>query len=416
MQKLVKSSIIDGRVAAPASKSVVQRVIAAALLTDGTSHFDNVTLCADSQAAIAIATALGAKIKLTDRHMTVTGGFNPQQKVLDCGESGLSSRMFAAIAALSPQELILTGQPALRKRPADMIPEPLNQLGANCVADNGHLPLKISGPLKGGKVKIDGSLSSQFLTGLLMALPVIAADSELTVANLKSKPYIDLTLEILAKFGIHIEHDDYRRFFVPGGQKYQPVNLEVEGDFSGAAFLLAAGALRGSIIVTGLKPVSSQADRAILELLKQAGAPIEINSAAIRVAHSDLKAFACDATHFPDLFPPLVALATGCKGVSRIAGASRLLYKESDRAAVLKTEFGKIGIAIQIEGDTMLIPGGQVQGGRAEAHNDHRIAMALAIAGLSATQPVIIQGAECVAKSYPAFFDDLKSVGGNIDE
>jgi len=416
MQKSVKSSIIDGQVAAPASKSVVQRVIAAALLAEGSSHFDNVTLCADSQAAIAIASALGAKIDLTNRRMTVTGGFNPQHKTLDCGESGLSSRMFAAIAALSRQELILTGQPALRKRPADMIPEPLIRLGASCIADNGHLPLKINGPLKGGRVNIDGSLSSQFLTGLLMALPVIATDSELTVANLKSKPYIDLTLEILGKFGIHIEHHDYRRFYIPGGQKYQPVDISVEGDFSGAAFLLVAGALRGRITVTGLKPDSHQADRAILELLKQAGAQIDINSDAIRVAHSDLQAFSCNATHFPDLFPPLVALAAGCNGVSHITGASRLLYKESDRAAVLKTEFGKIGIDIQIEGDAMLIPGGQIRSGQTEAHNDHRIAMALAVAGLSATQPVMIQGTECIAKSYPAFFNDLVSVGGNIDE
>jgi 3-phosphoshikimate 1-carboxyvinyltransferase len=416
MRKSVKYSTIDGIIAAPASKSVVQRVIAAALLADGTSHFDNVTLCDDSQAAISIARALGAKIELTGRHLKVTGGFNPQQQTLNCGESGLSSRMFAAIAALSFRELILTGQPALRKRPADMIPEPLIQLGAHCVADNGHLPLKISGPLKGGKVNIDGSLSSQFLTGLLMALPIIPTDSEITVANLKSKPYIDLTLEILGKFGIRIEHQDYRRFFVPGGQKYQPVDMNVEGDFSGAAFLLVAGALRGRVTVTGLNPDSRQADRAILELLKQAGAQIEINSNAVHVARSDLQAFACNATHFPDLFPPLVALAVGCQGISRIDGAGRLLYKESNRAVVLKTEFGKLGIDIQIEGDTMLIPGGQIQGGRTEAHNDHRIAMALAVAGLNAEQPVIIDGVECVAKSYPAFFDDLISVGGNIDE
>ena len=416
MRKSVKFSIIDGTIAAPASKSVVQRIIAAALLADGASHFGNVTLCNDSQAAIAIARALGAEIELSGRNLTVKGGFKPRKKVLDCGESGLCSRLFAAVAALSSRELILSGQPALCKRPADMIPEPLIRLGASCIADDGHLPLKISGPLKGGRVNIDGSVSSQFLTGLLMALPVIAADSEINVANLKSKPYIDLTLEILSRFGIRIEHHDYRRFFVPGGQKYQPIDFDIEGDYSGAAFLLVAGALRGRIAVTGLNPESHQADRAILELIKQVGAQIEIDADVIRVAHSSLQAFTCDATHFPDLFPPLVALAAGCKGISRIDGVGRLLYKESNRAVVLKTEFKKLGIDIRLEGDTMLIKGDKIQGGLTQAHNDHRIAMALAIAGLSADQPVTIDGVECVAKSYPAFFDDLKSVGGNIDE
>ena len=324
--------------------------------------------------------------------------------------------MFAAIAALSQQELILTGHSALCNRPADMIPGPLQKLGADCESDNGHLPLKINGPLKGGRVKIDGSVSSQFLTGLLISLPVVAADSEINVENLKSKPYIDLTIEILKKFGIHIEHQDYHRFFILGGQKYRPAEFKIEGDFSGAAFLLVAGALYGRIGVTGLNLNSCQADRAILDLLKQSGAQIEFSSDEIRVANSDLRAFACDATHFPDLFPPLVALAAGCKGLSRITGAGRLLYKESDRAAVLKTEFGRLGIDIQIEGDTMLIPGSRIRGGLVEAHNDHRIAMALTVAGLGADQPVTIDGAECVAKSYPEFFNDLKMVGGNIYE
>jgi len=269
MRKSVKFSTIDGTVAAPASKSIVQRVIAMALLAEGTSRFGNVTLCDDSQAAIEIARALGAEIELTERNLTLKGGFKPRKKVLDCGESGLCSRLFAAVAALSPQELILTGRPALRKRPADMIPEPLQKLGARCESDNGHLPLKISGPLKGGNVKIDGSVSSQFLTGLLIALPVVAADSEISVDNLKSKPYIDLTIEILEKFGIHIENYNYCRFIIPGGQKYQATEFNVEGDFSGAAFLLTAGALRGRITVTGLNPKSQQADRAILDLLQQ---------------------------------------------------------------------------------------------------------------------------------------------------
>jgi len=416
MRKSVKFSTIDGTVAAPASKSIVQRVIAMALLAEGTSRFGNVTLCDDSQAAIEIARALGAEIELTERNLTLKGGFKPRKKVLDCGESGLCSRLFAAVAALSPQELILTGRPALRKRPADMIPEPLQKLGARCESDNGHLPLKISGPLKGGNVKIDGSVSSQFLTGLLIALPVVAADSEISVDNLKSKPYIDLTIEILEKFGIHIENYNYCRFIIPGGQKYQATEFNVEGDFSGAAFLLTAGALRGRITVTGLNPKSQQADRAILDLLQQCGARVKIASGEISVAHSKLQAFTCDANHYPDLFPPLVALAAGCEGVSQIAGVERLLYKESDRAAVLKTEFGKLGIDINIEGDAMLIKGGKIQGGLTEAHNDHRIAMALAIAGLCSEKPVVIAGAECVTKSYPTFFDDLKSVGGNIDE
>ncbi|MFH1212744.1 MAG: 3-phosphoshikimate 1-carboxyvinyltransferase [Candidatus Neomarinimicrobiota bacterium] len=416
MQKSVTSSRIDGTVAAPASKSVVQRVIAAALLAEGTSVFRNVTLCADSQAAIAIARDLGAEIVLDDRELRVTGGFKPRQSLLDCGESGLSLRMFAAIAALHDKELTLTGREALKKRPIDMIPAPLQQLGAACRTDHGHLPLNIRGPLKGGRVTIDGSISSQFPTGLLTALPVIAADSEIDVDNLKSKPYIDLTLEILNEFGIRIRHTDYRQFFIPGGQKYQPIQLSVEGDWSGAAFLLVAGALRGTISVTGLRIDSRQADRVILQMLEQSDAQITVNSTAVRVSAANLKAFECDATHFPDLFPPLVALAAGCRGTSRIQGVRRLFYKESNRAAALQSEFGKIGIEIQIDDDTMSVIGGRITGGQTESHNDHRIAMALAVAGLSTTEPVSIDGVECIAKSYPAFFDDLKSIGGNIDE
>jgi len=415
MQKSVSSSRIEGTVAAPASKSVLQRLIAGAVLTHGTSSLHAVTVCDDSAAALRIATTLGAEIERDGRDLRIKGGLNPRQDVLDCGESGLSLRMFTPIGALCTCQLKITGQPALRRRPIDMIPEPLRRLGVKCSTVDDRLPLTLQGPLRGGEVTLDGTISSQFLTGLLMALPLVEADSRIRVLNLKSKPYIDLTLAILQKFGIHVENQAYHRFFVKGRQKYQPLELTVEGDYSGAAFLLVAGALRGRIEVTGLQQDSQQADRAILTVLQSCGARVQVESSRVLVERGDLRAFECDATDCPDLFPPLVALAAGCSGESHIRGANRLLFKESDRASALQSEFGQLGIVIKRNDDTLTVQGGKVKGGIVESHHDHRIAMALALAGLRAVDPVIISGAECVNKSYPAFFNDLKHVGGNID-
>jgi 3-phosphoshikimate 1-carboxyvinyltransferase len=416
MERYLEPSAIKGVIKAPASKSMTQRAIAAALLTDGESIILNPSYCDDSLAAMSIAVGLGARVEPKVNELKINGSAILKESKLNCGESGLAIRMFSPIVALYPSEITLVGANSLKKRPMFMIAEALNQLGVECRTSDGFLPLTIKGPLTGGKCEIDGSVSSQLLTGLLMALPLTSKDSDIVVTNLKSKPYIDMTIQLLHSFGIIIENSDYKLFHVPGNQKYTPHTYTVEADWSGGAFLLVAGAINGEISVTGLMKDSCQSDMAILDALWKAGANMRIGEDQIDINKSNLKAFDFDATESPDLFPPLVALASYCKGISSLKGVSRLKYKESNRAVALKEEFGKMNIKTEISEDTMFVTGGRPEGARVESHDDHRIAMAVAVAALGATGKVFIRDSQCVAKSYPGFFDDLRYLGVQVHE
>lgn len=244
---------------------------------------------------------------------------------------------------------------------------------------------------------IDGSISSQLLTGLLMALPVASNDSVIKVSNLKSRPYIDMTLQVLEKFGIKVEHTGHEIYRIKGGQEYRPAAFTVESDWSGGAFLLVAGAIGGEVNVEGLRPDSRQSDKAVLTALDKAGARVSITENKITVSRSDLKCFEFDATESPDLFPPLVALAACCKGITGIKGAKRLIHKESNRAEALVKEFGKMNIKVEINDDYMLVTGGKIKGAHVESHNDHRIAMATAVAALRADGRVFIKDSHAIA-------------------
>lgn len=416
MERIIVPSKVKGEVKAPASKSMTQRAIAAALLADGESTIINPSYCDDSLAAMSIAVGLGAKVEPDTDKMKITGSSELKEKKLNCGESGLAIRMFSPVAALYKTELTITGTGSLKKRPMSMIEEALKQFGIKCETENGFLPLTIKGPLKGGICEIDGSSGSQLLTGLLIALPVAMKDSVVKVNNLKSKPYIDMTLQVLEKFGIKVKNDNYNQFDIPGKQKFKPCSFEVESDWSGGAFLLVAGAINGNITVLGLHPDSRQSDKAILSALDKAGARMSIEKNIIEIGKSSLKSFEFDATEAPDLFPPLAALAAYCKGTSGIKGVSRLIHKESNRAATLVEEFGKLNIKIEISGDYMLVTGGEVKGAHLSSHDDHRIAMAAAVAGLGATGKVYIKDSQCISKSYPGFFDDLRKIGASVYE
>ena len=416
MERYVEPSGIKGQIKAPASKSMTQRSIAAALLADGQSIIHNPSYCDDSLAAMSIAVGLGARVEPKADELKINGSGVLKEPKLNCGESGLAIRLFSPIAALYPAEITMVGANSLKKRPMFMIEEALNQLGVKCTSSDGFLPLTIQGPIVGGYCEIDGSVSSQLLTGLLMALPLAARDSKIKVNNLKSKPYIDMTIQILKSFGITVHNTGYTLFQIPGNQKYIPHNYTVEADWSGGAFLLVAGAVNGQITVQGLRTDSMQSDMAIINALGKAGAQMKISENQIEISKSDLKAFEFDATESPDLFPPLVALASYCDGVSTIKGVSRLIYKESDRATALKEEFGKMNVRIEIKDDLMSVTGGQPQGAHVESHDDHRIAMAVAVASLGATGRVYIRDSQCVAKSYPGFFDDLRHLGALVHE
>jgi 3-phosphoshikimate 1-carboxyvinyltransferase len=289
--------------------------------------------------------------------------------------------------------------------------ESLTALDVFCTTESGHAPILVKGPMKGGRIHTDASVSSQFLSGLLMALPLCGKRSVVTVSGLASAPYVRMTVALLRLFGVRIEHDDgLEEFVIEGNQAYRPSVYAVEGDWSGASFLLVAGAIAGSVTVRGLNPESFQADRAIAGVLSVAGAHVETGHDCISVETGALKPFEFDASGSPDLFPPLVALASNCGGKSVIHGLGRLTYKESDRASALHREFKKLGIRVRMEGNTMEVYGGAAQGAFVDSHNDHRIAMACAVAGLRARGDVVISGSACVSKSYPAFFSDLEAL------
>ncbi len=416
MDLTVYPSQISGVVTASSSKSHMLRAIVAGMLAGGRSVISNPSFCDDAKATLSVAVDLGAEVIVEKNRVIISGGFKPVGNTLNCGESGLGLRMFSAVAALSGKEITLVGQGTLKSRSVAMIEKPLNDLGVRVTSKQGKLPVSVCGPLTGGKTIVDGSLSSQFLTGLLMALPLAEKDSELIVNNLKSRFYIDLTLKVLKDFGIEVSNNEYKHFIIPGGQVFIPREYEIEGDWSGAAFLLVAGAIGGEIEIRNLDINSSQADRRILDVLEQFGARINKCNNVIQVIKAGMKPFNFDATDSPDLFPPLVVLASYAKGKSRIKGVSRLAGKESNRAEALVEEFTKVGIKIETDGDDMTVHGGGVTGGMINSRNDHRIAMAAAVAGIGARGGINIQGYECISKSYPDFFTDYQKAGGKINE
>ncbi len=400
----------------------MQRALAASLLAEGESTILNSSYCDDPahsddvRVAIELIRNLGATVEADQGKVRVRGGFSPRGSVLDCGEAGLSLRMFAPIAALGDRPLTLQARGSLARRPLRMLEAPLAGLGVQCTTANGLAPVRVRGPLRGGRVEVDGSISSQLITGLLMALPRVEPDSELVVHNLKSKPYVQLTIDLLAEFGVTIHHDDFTRFRIPGGQSYRSRELIIPGDWSGAAFPLVAGALAGRVQLAGLAWPTNQADGRIIEALRASGALVALEDDQVSVQADRREAFTFDATECPDLFPPLVALACHCRGRSVITGAGRLHHKESDRARVLQREFGKLGAAIELADDEMVIEGKGLHGGTVNPHGDHRVAMAAATAALAAKDPVAITDPDCVNKSYPAFFSDLSALGGIIHE
>ncbi len=433
----IQPSVISGNIIAPASKSSMQRACALALLAQEEVTLINPGKSNDDLAALDIIKNLGAEIvKNKAGNLIIKSSKNPPlggrgAGILNCGESGLGIRMFAPIAALSSEEITITGTGSLLTRPMHFFDEIFPQLGISIQSNNGYLPIKIKGPLQPADITIDGSLSSQFLTGLLIAFAKAATNPvTISVVNLKSKPYIDFTLQMMKQFGYEVEHDGYEKFiikpcfdFAQDLQRAPSTSLRtytVEGDWSGAAFLLVAGAVAGGITVEGLDVFSTQADKAILKALMDSGANISIEEKQIMVSSSlgvrGLQPFHFNATDCPDLFPPLVALAAYCNGTTVIEGVGRLAHKESNRAITLQQEFKKMGVEITLQDDLMMIKGAEgLKGATVISHHDHRIAMACAVAALKADGETVIEDAEAVNKSYPVFYEDLKMLNADIN-
>lgn len=419
----IQPSQLSGSIHAAASKSSMQRACAAALLTVGQTVLHNPGNSNDDLAAIDVIRKLGAEIEQAENGDLIirSKGIYPKNTEVNCGESGLGIRMFTPIAALSSEPITLNGTGSLLTRPMDFFDEILPKLGVSVKSDNGKLPLYIQGPLKPADIEVDGSLSSQFLTGLLMAFGAAGAhDITITVKDLKSKPYIDLTLQVMKHFGWEVDNKNYETFFfkkTPPKPQSPITNYTVEGDWSGAAFLLVAGAIAGPITVHGLDVSSAQADKAVIEALVACGCQLSIRHHEIEIGPLPLKAFHFDANDCPDLFPPLAALAAYCEGTSVIEGVNRLAHKESNRALTLQEEFAKLGIEINLQDNLMMIKGGTgVKGAVTHSRHDHRIAMACAVAALKASSTVTIEEAEAINKSYPAFYQHLQKLGAAVNQ
>ena len=417
----------------------MQRACAAALLSTKKTFIKNPGHSNDDKAALDIIKRLGAVVSEVDSEtISVQSDFlsraddiTSKEDEINCGESGLSIRMFTPIAALCKNKIKITGEGSLTSRPLDFFDETFPQLGVAIASNGGMVPLTIQGPLQPKDIEIDGSLSSQFLTGLLLAYAVaphqfVTGDNTyIKVSSLKSKPYIDLTLDVMKQFGLPVpENKDYREFVFDKKtlEAYQnsidtkEISYTVESDWSGGAFLLVAGAIAGPITVTGLSLASTQADKKIVDALMAANAGIAMEAKGIKIHPAKMTAFEFDATDCPDLFPPLVALAAYCNGITKIKGVSRLAYKESNRGLTLQEEFGKMALKIELQDDVMLVHGGNtLKGATVHSRHDHRIAMACAVAALKADGNTTIEEADAIKKSYPDFYDHLKELGAKTE-
>ena len=418
MKAIIEPGYFNGTVTPPPSKSITQRAYAAALLHKGRTIVRNAGNSDDEQAALQIIQQLGATIVARESaRVTIdSNGVMPADSFIHCGESGLSARLFTPVAALSDRPITIRGAGSLLRRPMEGFTELFSECNVSISDFNGCLPATIQGPLLAADMKIDAGDSSQLLSGLLFALSD-AAQRPVTikVAGLKSKPYIDLTLDVLAKAGKPIRHNNYREFSIDPDTFTHPETLElnVEADWSSASFMLVAGAIAGKVTVLNLDPASLQADKAVLEVLQNAGADMEIGANTITVKKSRMQAFEFDATDCPDLFPVLSVLAACCDGESYIKGVHRLFHKESNRVESVTEMLHDFQVPWSVEEDMLFITGvSRLHGTVIDSFHDHRIVMAAAIGALRANGPVEISHATSVNKSYPGFFNDFAMCGG----
>ncbi len=413
MKKVIQPGKRFGTIAIPASKSDGQRALLAAALSKGESKLINLGESKDELAMLSAIKNLGAKVKQIDESTFVVKGIQnfPNEAELNMGESGLGIRLITSVCAANQGVFMIYGKGSLEKRPLTFFEDTLPLFNA-CISSNaGLIPLEITGPMRGSTVELDGSQSSQYISGMMMALPLLKEDSRIHVKNLNSLPYLQMTLDTLNKFGIEVSHQNYEDFIVRGNQNYIPTTYSIESDWSSASYWLVASALGYNIQLTGLSMTSLQADKNILEAFEAANCLVEFRENKIRINGKNRKPFKFDATHCPDLFPALATFASLCDGKSEIKGVSRLTHKESNRGIVLQEEFANIGVVIILDGDIMHIHGkNSIEGGKVNSHNDHRIAMCFAIAGLFSDDEIEINGAEAVTKSYPTFWVDLEGL------
>lgn len=398
---------LSGRVVVPPSKSVAHRLLICAALADGRSEIDNVYPSKDITATIEAMRALGAGIELSGKRAVVYGIEKPAESaLLDCCESGSTLRFLIPVACALGVSAQFAGRGKLPQRPITPYLEQLPEHGI--VFDyNNTMPFAVSGKLEAGKFYISGGISSQFITGLLFALPMLDGDSEIIlISHLESKPYVDITIDCIKKFGGEITETD-KGYFIKGGQRFKAFDCAVEGDYSQAAFFEVADSLGSNIQIDGLDESSCQGDKKIIEICRE----IVYNK------NGSLEPFELDCSDIPDLVPILTVLASFCRGRSTIYNVSRLRIKECDRLEAITDCLNRIGGRVTAYADRLEIDGvGSLTGGEVDSYNDHRIPMSMAVASTMCKEPLIIRGAQCVSKSYPTFWEDFRALGGIAQE
>lgn len=413
----IQPSHLRGTVTVPPSKSDCHRAIICAALSKGISTISPVVLSQDIKATISCINSLGAETKIKGDILTIDSShlFSDCNGNFDCGESGSTLRFFIPVAAALGISGTFTGRGLLPKRPIGIYLDTLPQKGVVCKTEGG-LPLEISGQLKSGTYEIPGNVSSQFVTGLLLALPMLEGDSKIVLTSkMESIGYINMTLDTMSRFGVTVQTTDYG-YFIRGNQRYTPKRYTVQGDWSQAAFFMVAGALGGEITVKGVDVNSTQGDREICNLIEKFGGKITVGENSVTVKKGELRGIHIDASQIPDLVPALAVCAAGAEGITKIYNAQRLRIKESDRLKTTSLAINNLGGMAAETDDGLIIQGvGSLRGGKAEGNNDHRIVMASAVASIIARNDVVITDSQAVSKSYPDFFKDFKSLGGRVN-
>lgn len=416
--EIIPSRVL-GSVNVPSSKSLSHRAVIAAGLAKGSSILKNITMSKDIEATINAMKALGCKINVKDDiiYTESEGIIKLKENIINCNESGSTLRFLIPLALLQDKGVTFCGEGRLSTRP--LLPYYRIFEKQNIAFNtNKGLPLTLHGSLKPGLFEIEGNISSQFITGLLFALPCLSNDSKIIVTTpLESKGYVDLTIQILNKFKISVQNNSYKQFLIKGNQEYKCCDYEAEGDYSQAAFFIAAGIIAGSVKCNGLTKNTLQNDSMIVDIVKKMGGDIKQNDNSITANNSKTNGIDIDVSECPDLVPILAVLGAVSKGTTRILNAARLRLKESDRLNAIATEINKLGGDVTEYPDSLVINGKEyLNGGEVYGWNDHRIVMALAVASLKCKNKVVINGCEAINKSYPEFFKDFESIGGVAHE
>lgn len=412
---IVKPSGVSGSVAIPPSKSMTHRALILAALADGRSTIRNPLTADDTEATLRVLTELGVETRRRNEWEVRGSQLHTPLKTLDCGESGTTLRFMTAVCALVDGDCRLIGGPSLSSRPMGSLLDALNQIGVRSESRGGLSPVTIRGigKIHGGNTYLPGDVSSQFVSALLTVAPLAEDPVEITLTTrLESRPYVAMTIDAMRAFGVEAEHTpDLTRLTSPL-RSYKATKVTVEGDWSSASYLLAAGALAGEVRVTGLNLASSQADKAIIAILREMGADVRTCGDSIAVKSSKLRGIEVNLSDYPDLFPIVSALCAAAEGTSRLTGLARLRFKESDRVAAMVEGLTRMDTEVRFDADSVTIRGGRIRGAEIDPWGDHRIAMSLAVLALRAEGETKIEDGGCVSKSYPGFWGDLTTLGG----